>query len=120
MELIKGCELIARQLTKGRIFALLLGILSFISLVYVTILGSIELQNRVAVPSLLTILWSLLFFVFIRVFSHTSIENTKKPSLFTRFKYKIKRIFYTLFSWFFLLLTLTIIYLTYKMLSVWA
>ncbi|NQZ20607.1 MAG: hypothetical protein HRT53_01000 [Colwellia sp.] len=119
MELIKWCELIARQLVKGRIFAFLLGITSFFSLVYVAIFGTIELQDQVAVPCLLTILWSLLFFVFIRVYSYSALEQTKKPSMFTRFKNKIKRVFYTLFSWCFLLLTLSILYLTFKMLNVW-
>jgi NADH:ubiquinone oxidoreductase subunit 6 (subunit J) len=119
MELIKWCELIARQLVKGRILAFLIGVASFFSLVYVATFGTIELQNQVAVPCLLTILWSLLFFVFIRVFSYSSTEQTQKTSMFARFKRKIKRIFYTLFSWFFLLLTLSILYLTYKMLSVW-
>jgi hypothetical protein len=119
MELIKWCELIARQLVKGRVFAFLLGIISFFSLVYVAIFGTIELQDQVAVPCLLTILWSLLFFVFIRVYSNSTIQQTKKPSMFTRFKNKIKRFFYILFSWCFLLLTLSILYLTYKMLTVW-
>jgi len=119
MELIKWCELIARQLAKGRVFAFLLGITSFFSLVYIVIWGSIDQQNQVAVPCLLTMLWSLLFFVFIRVYSYSAIEPTKRPSIFTRFKKKIKLIFYILFSWCFLLLTLSILYLTYKMLNVW-
>jgi hypothetical protein len=119
MGLIKWCELIAQQLAKGRVLAFLLGIISFFLLIYVAILGTVELQNQVAIPCLLAILWSLLFFVFIRVFTHISADEPKKTSIFTRFKQKIKHIFYTLFSWCFLLLTLSIIYLTYKMLSGW-
>ncbi len=119
LNLIKRCEYIALYLFKGRFIAIITGLVSFVLLVYATLFLSIEQQNTIAVPCLLIILWSLLFFVFIRVFSNTEQPVVGKYAFFARAKRYLIAIFYKVFACIFLLLTLSILYLTYKMLLVW-
>jgi len=117
--LIKQCEHIAQYLVKGRFIALALGLMSFVLLVYAIVFLSIEQQNTLAVPCLLIILWSLLLFVFIRIFSYAESNVIGKNSLFSRAKRYLKKLFYNIFACIFFLLSFSVFYLTYKMLAIW-
>ena len=76
-------------------------------------------QDRVAMPCLLGVLWAIMFNLFTTIFSHVPQIDKLHAGFFKRWKIKLLRLFYTLFALFFIMLTIIVVILTFKMISVW-
>jgi len=120
MDLLNG---ITKKLFLYRKFFLIVIFLLVLNLVYSFIFLSPAQQDSLAVPSLLAMLWLSLCYLLL-VFSQkksTYLEQIldTNPSLFNRIKIKLLRFFYLLLGLCFLLLTLTLSVLSFRLLNAW-
>jgi hypothetical protein len=110
---------LSAMLSKGSKLVVSFGFLSLLLLIYSQIFLPIAEQNIIAMPCLLAIIWSLLFNLLIKLFQNIPRKATLEQFIFKRWKQHILRSFYHAVAAGYLLLSIVIIYLTYKMFGVW-
>jgi len=76
-------------------------------------------QNQFVLPSFLALLWSLMFYILLVFTQKKPQDSNKKPTLLNKFKLKVHRLFYSLFTVVFIGLTLAVFIVTFRLLSVW-
>jgi len=114
---------IAKKLFPYRKVVLILVLLLALNIVYGFIFLSIEQQDTSAAPSLLAMLWLLLCYLLLVFTQKKSVyfgqALDKSPRLFERIKMKLLSFFYLLLGLCFLLLTLTLSFLSFRLLNTW-
>ena len=71
------------------------------------------------IPSMVVVLWSLVCVLLLSFFPHVPPKPDKQLRLSQRFKIRLARGFYHIGAWLFCLLSVSVVWLTIKMLNVW-
>ncbi len=110
---------LSRLLRWTKPVVLLLGIASF-SLFIATLFQLAGIETDIyLMPSVLGVLWSLLFFFLLSTFPHVPPKPDKELSWFKRLKVRLQRGIYYLLGTLFIILTLAAIRITFSMLGIW-
>ena len=76
-------------------------------------------QNQFVMPSFLALLWSLMLYTLLVFTQNKPQYANEKLSLINNIKFKIKRFIYSLFTVVFLVLTLAVVIVTFRLFIVW-
>lgn len=111
--------LLSSKLRWSKPLVLLLGII-FTGVFAASILDIGRFESEIyIIPSLVGMLWSVLFFVLINTFPYVPPKPTKDLSFFTRLKIRFQRFIYTILGLAILILTIAVLILSLKMFSIW-
>ncbi|WP_085299378.1 hypothetical protein [Cognaticolwellia mytili] len=94
-------------------------LLGFGAIIYLFLFSSITLQNQYALPSLLLALWSLLFSALLGVSANVPNEKIIGNSKLKKIRYKLAKGLFTISIIVFIFMTLAVLRITIKLLSVW-
>ena len=98
---------------------ILLG-LGFFALSCATVLGVQGIDSDVyLVPSVLAVIWSMLVLFMISTFPHVPPKPDKDIRLLMRFRIRLKRGIYYLLGLVFLVITLALLMLSFKLFGIW-
>lgn len=112
-------SLLSKKLYWSKPIAVFLG-LFFIGLVVVSLLGLCGRYTDVLlIPSLLSMLWLALYFVMLTMFSAVPLKPEADLKLFVRLKIRLQRMLYYFLALLLLVLTVVIIFLTFRLFSIW-
>jgi len=117
--MIATLSALARRLIWLRPIVLLLGIGFFSLFVYALVNGNSTFQDFYLIPSLLGVIWVLLFNTLISIFPNIPPKPRAEEKFFSRIKLKFKRGFYGVMAVIFILLTALVIFFTVRMLGLW-
>jgi hypothetical protein len=94
-------------------------LLCFCAIIYLFLFSSITLQNQYALPGLLLALWSLLFSALLGLSANAPDEKAIGNSRLKKFRYVLTKGLFTISIVVFIFMTLAVLRITIKLLSVW-
>ncbi len=112
-------EKYADKLLPFKPFILLIILLSFISVITIVVTSDSHQEDVFLIPSILLLIWSLVFFNLINLFANAPRKPTKNDAFFLKIKIRLKRAWYHFLSLIFILISITAIFFTMKLLGVW-
>jgi len=111
--------LFANWLFSFRVVFLVLAAAASTGIVYAFIFLTPVQQDKFVMPSFLAFLWSIMLYTLL-VFTQQKPQNSNENiTLLNKFKLKVHRLFYSLFTVVFIGLTLAVFIVTFRLLSVW-
>jgi hypothetical protein len=92
----------------------------FLGLFIYTLFGGNDISKDVyLMPSILGVIWALLFSSFTTIFPHAPSKPDKNEKFFRKIIIWLKRGFYYALALLFIALTIAVIFLSFKMFGVW-
>jgi hypothetical protein len=92
---------------------------AFIVFGYVVLFGEGADKDVFIIPSVVVALWSLVCSLLLSIFPYVPPRPDKQQRLFERLKIRLARIGYHISSWIFCVLSVSAVWLTIRLISVW-
>ena len=86
---------------------------------YVVVIEQSAEKDVYLIPSIVILLWSLVCYLLLSIFPHVPPKPEGHLRRFQRLKIRLARGGYHVGSWFFCLLSLSVVWMTVKVLNVW-
>jgi len=117
--MIDSLEIVAKRFRWSKPLVFMIGLV-FLSLFFGSIFGLSGISSDIyLIPSVLGVIWSALFFFLVSTYSYIPPKPTNGTKFFFRVKVHFKRGIYHVLGVVFILLTIAVISLSFKMLGVW-
>jgi hypothetical protein len=117
--MIEILSLISRKHQWLRPFTLLVGAVCVCLFLYAIFSSSSHSQDVYLIPSLIGFFWALLFNILVSAFLNVPKKPDSKDKLFKRLSVRIKRGCYHLLGIMFIILSLAVLVLSFKMVGIW-
>ncbi len=117
--MIDALEIVAKRFRWSKPLVFMIGLV-FLSVFLGSIFGLRGLESDIyLIPSILGIIWSAQFFFLVSTFPSIPPRPTKGTKFFARVKVRVKRGMYHVLGVVFILLTIAVVLLSFKMVGVW-
>ena len=117
--MIETLESISKKLRWTKPLVLIIGLICFI-LFFAAIFELKGLNSDIyLIPSVLGVAWAALFFFLLSTFPYVPAKPNKDEKYFAKLKIRVKRVLYHLLSVIFIVLTIAVIIVSFKLLSIW-
>lgn len=92
-------------------------LISIFSILFLFLFSTIEIQNTYALPCMVLAAWCLLFSTLLGLFNHVPMGLNDKQGWFAKMRYKFYKIWFKLIVLIFVLVSIGLAYLTFKLIG---
>jgi hypothetical protein len=119
MPMIDKLQSIAGRLQFLRLPAVALGLVSLAAMIFTIVSSKSHEEDYYLIPSIVGLLWSMASYSFLVNFSSVPEKGDSSWKLFARLKRRAVRAGYWLLAALFLLTTLSALFISYRMITIW-
>jgi len=117
--MINKLQRIAKAIQMLRLPSISVGLISLASIVVIIFISESHEGDRFIIPSFVGLLWAMSTYAFIVTFRSVPEKASKTMTFFSKLKHNISRGWYWFISIVFLGTSVAVIFLTYRMVSIW-
>jgi hypothetical protein len=110
---------VAKRLRPLRSVAVVMAILCFLIVMGIILTSKSQREDFLLIPGVVGFLWSLSAYAFLSGFQNEPVKKDRDAGVFSRVKTRLSRFFYSLMGVVFILATMTLFFLSLRMIQIW-
>ena len=117
--MIENISVLSRKLYWFKPFTYLIGVGFLCLFIYTLLVSDSSAQDVYLIPSIVGILWCLIFNILITLFRVVPSKPDAKAKLFVKLKARLDRGIYYLFALIFIVLSIAVLVMSFRLFGIW-